>query len=161
MLGGSYSGFTAWAATKHLHPALKTIAVSAAAIPGLGLPMYNNVFLSANYQWAFYVSDNKVLDNATNDDAARWRNLEFNWFATGRPYQEIDQVDGTPNRLLHRWLAHPAYDAYWQRMVPYGQDRKSTRLNSSHLVISYAVFCLKKKNNTHPTLRPNRVHQCA
>src|SRR2546426_5787816 len=27
-------------------------------------------------------------------------------------------------------------------------DRKSTRLNSSHLVISYAVFCLKKKNNT-------------
>src|SRR5256885_8307946 len=27
------------------------------------------------------------------------------------------------------------------------EDRKSTRLNSSHLVISYAVFCLKKKNN--------------
>src|SRR5260221_3561686 len=26
-------------------------------------------------------------------------------------------------------------------------DRKSTRLNSSHTVISYAVFCLKKKNN--------------
>src|SRR5256885_11610722 len=29
------------------------------------------------------------------------------------------------------------------------QDRKSTRLNSSHLVISYAVFCLKKKNKNH------------
>src|SRR5256885_10456678 len=28
-------------------------------------------------------------------------------------------------------------------------DRKSTRLNSSHLVISYAVFCLKKKNISH------------
>src|SRR5256885_12038815 len=28
------------------------------------------------------------------------------------------------------------------------RDRKSTRLNSSHLVISYAVFCLKKKNVT-------------
>src|SRR5256885_8267916 len=28
-------------------------------------------------------------------------------------------------------------------------DRKSTRLNSSHLVISYAVFCLKKKNAPH------------
>src|SRR5690625_6020912 len=27
-------------------------------------------------------------------------------------------------------------------------DRKSTRLNSSHVVISYAVFCLKKKNKT-------------
>src|SRR5256885_8572489 len=30
-------------------------------------------------------------------------------------------------------------------------DRKSTRLNSSHLVISYAVFCLKKKNTHVPT----------
>src|SRR5438552_6548978 len=29
-------------------------------------------------------------------------------------------------------------------------DRKSTRLNSSHQIISYAVFCLKKKNNTLP-----------
>src|SRR5690606_40814075 len=33
-----------------------------------------------------------------------------------------------------------------------GADRKSTRLNSSHVKISYAVFCLKKKNNT-PALR--------
>src|SRR2546426_2447981 len=31
---------------------------------------------------------------------------------------------------------------------PRRQDRKSTRLNSSHLVISYAVFCLKKKKNS-------------
>src|ERR1022692_1727599 len=34
-------------------------------------------------------------------------------------------------------------------------DRKSTRLNSSHLVISYAVFCLKKKNRRH-ALHPLR-----
>src|SRR2546426_6587007 len=32
-----------------------------------------------------------------------------------------------------------------QRQRNRGRDRKSTRLNSSHLVISYAVFCLKKK----------------
>src|SRR5256885_9221684 len=35
-------------------------------------------------------------------------------------------------------------------------DRKSTRLNSSHLVISYAVFCLKKKNNQPRTDRMDR-----
>src|SRR5437773_6521306 len=29
------------------------------------------------------------------------------------------------------------------------RDRKSTRLNSSHITISYAVFCLKKKKNNH------------
>src|SRR5256885_13317340 len=33
-----------------------------------------------------------------------------------------------------------------------GKDRKSTRLNSSHLVISYAVFCLKKKRNIARTI---------
>src|SRR5256885_13241007 len=33
-------------------------------------------------------------------------------------------------------------------------DRKSTRLNSSHLVISYAVFCLKKKKQSTSTLKP-------
>src|SRR5256885_12347335 len=33
-------------------------------------------------------------------------------------------------------------------------DRKSTRLNSSHLVISYAVFCLKKKNTACTPLPP-------
>src|SRR5262245_66291209 len=32
-----------------------------------------------------------------------------------------------------------------QATAPSGEDRKSTRLNSSHLGISYAVFCLKKK----------------
>src|SRR5256885_11557616 len=43
--------------------------------------------------------------------------------------------------LLPCRTLHPLAD-------PGGGDRKSTRLNSSHLVISYAVFCLKKKN-TH------------
>src|SRR5260221_4332630 len=37
----------------------------------------------------------------------------------------------------------------WEGQTPFGlelmEDRKSTRLNSSHTVISYAVFCLKKK----------------
>src|SRR2546422_3888450 len=37
-----------------------------------------------------------------------------------------------------------------------GEDRKSTRLNSSHGYISYAVFCLKKKNIKHDRL-PNHI----
>src|SRR5258708_12444719 len=37
-----------------------------------------------------------------------------------------------------------------------GQDRKSTRLNSSHQIISYAVFCLKKKQYQH--LRTSTTH---
>src|SRR5688500_19730108 len=43
--------------------------------------------------------------------------------------------------------------------VECGIDRKSTRLNSSHLVISYAVFCLKKKklNDTYNILKGKRI----
>src|SRR5882724_13225063 len=37
------------------------------------------------------------------------------------------------------------------------QDRKSTRLNSSHLGMSYAVFCLKKKKKTVATRRPQET----
>src|SRR5438034_7210036 len=37
-------------------------------------------------------------------------------------------------------------DFFPRRRRRHAQDRKSTRLNSSHTVISYAVFCLKKKN---------------
>src|SRR5437588_1716229 len=49
------------------------------------------------------------------------------------------------------------YDPYHTRLravvlqdAGHQQDRKSTRLNSSHAVISYAVFCLKKKKNDTP-----------
>src|SRR5258707_10862647 len=41
-------------------------------------------------------------------------------------------------------------------VVPVIRDRKSTRLNSSHANISYAVFCLKKKNHVHLHLRDGR-----
>src|SRR5256885_5559083 len=39
-------------------------------------------------------------------------------------------------------------------------DRKSTRLNSSHLVISYAVFCLKKKKKYIPTTLLTLLQAC-
>src|SRR3712207_8652626 len=39
-----------------------------------------------------------------------------------------------------------------------GEDRKSTRLNSSHANISYAVFCLKKKKNTSTRINLQQKH---
>src|ERR1035441_11036859 len=52
----------------------------------------------------------------------------------------VSNVDGTYYLLGSALGAHP-----YPMMVRDFQDRKSTRLNSSHLGISYAVFCLKKK----------------
>src|SRR5437762_11170950 len=48
-----------------------------------------------------------------------------------------------------RWALVPSTDAHRQEPA---QDRKSTRLNSSHRCNSYAVFCLKKKNIYHDQL---------
>lgn len=122
MYGGSYEGFSQWAATKRLHPALKTIVPYVAAIPGLGLPMENNVFLNANYGWAFYVTNNRFLDDGVYDNRERWNALNQRWFQSGQPYRQFDRIDGTPNPWLQRWLEHPSFDRYWQGMVPYGKD---------------------------------------
>src|SRR5947207_11796054 len=48
--------------------------------------------------------------------------------------------------MLNRW---EEAEAAYGNAVNIARDRKSTRLNSSHTVISYAVFCLKKKNTTN------------
>src|SRR5207249_11210993 len=60
-------------------------------------------------------------------------------------------------RRPHHHLLHlgamPAVGARLQRQLRAKGDRKSTRLNSSHASISYAVFCLKKKKTTPPCLR--------
>src|SRR5256885_9990730 len=58
--------------------------------------------------------------------------------AVERHEQEEREVDGRENARQHHIQAFRRLQA---------KDRKSTRLNSSHLVISYAVFCLKKKKN--------------
>src|SRR3712207_7908165 len=55
--------------------------------------------------------------------------------AHGREVEPVDHLDHEPRQVLLR-------------------DRKSTRLNSSHANISYAVFCLKKKNSIDKTTYP-------
>src|SRR5438034_1703826 len=65
-----------------------------------------------------------------------------------------------PNRGGPPRGASPGRD----RRSPKAPDRKSTRLNSSHTVISYAVFCLKKKKKTRkkePTRTQNEKDRTA
>src|SRR3712207_7878025 len=56
---------------------------------------------------------------------------------------------------LARQVGRILRDAGRVHRVTAGGDRKSTRLNSSHANISYAVFCLKKKNNAPGRLYNN------
>src|SRR5262245_66132201 len=74
----------------------------------------------------------------------------FNSTATTEIYT-LSLHDALPISLLRRFSrdgqppAHRAHRPRYQAQSSAGGDRKSTRLNSSHLGISYAVFCLKKK----------------
>jgi uncharacterized protein len=122
MYGGSYLGFTQWAAAKYMHPALKTIVPSAAANPLTGLPIENNIFLTGNYQWAFHVTNNNTLDYRVYADQDYWEQLNKRWFETGRAFRDIDKIDGTPNPWFQKWLTHPAFDSYYQAMLPYQSD---------------------------------------
>src|SRR5438874_10563181 len=76
---------------------------------------------------------------------------------------EMRQVHNQPvdsplhRRLTQMWDAVAAETGGRVRVrIHIPQDRKSTRLNSSHVEISYAVFCLKKKKKKQPNynLRP-------
>ena len=122
MYGGSYEGFTQWAAAKHLPPALKTIVPLVAVGPGLDVPMEGNVAMNFLYPWPFFTLNTRTLDSATYNDFQRWSRLNREWYVSGRAYRDLDKIDGTPNPVFDEWIAHSTYDAYWQQMIPYGPE---------------------------------------
>ncbi len=122
MYGGSYEGFTQWAAAKHRPKALKALMPSVTAAPGIDVPMEGNVFQSFVYYWPFYTTNNKTLDDGPYNDRGRWWKMNREWYVTGKPYRALDTIDGTPNPFFDRWLEHPGYDAYWQAMIPYREE---------------------------------------
>ena len=128
MYGGSYEGFTQWAAAKHLPSALKTIIPSVAVGPGLDVPMEGNIAVSFVYPWPFFAANNKSLDSATYNMFGRWNALNREWYTSGRAYRDLAKIDGTPNPIFDRWIAHPTYDAYWQRMIPFGAEFARIRI---------------------------------
>ncbi len=157
MFGGSYNGFTQWAVCKKMHPALKTIVPYVANRPGMGLPMENNVFINPNYEWSFFVGNNKYLDTLAGNDRQRFRKMMFRWWDIGTAYNTLDSIDGTPNYLFQRWLSHPSFDNYWQSMTPYGKE--FAKINIPILVIdgyyndsqNSSLYYLRELQKYNPT----------
>src|SRR5215475_15254520 len=69
------------------------------------------------------------------------------------PYTTLFRSRRGRRRCTRSVAAAPA-DVPGSTRPPARRDRKSTRLNSSHVKISYAVFCLKKKKKKPPCLHP-------
>ncbi len=122
MYGGSYSGFTAWAAAKHRPTALRAIMVGSPVGPGIDVPMEGNIAWSFVYAWPFYTTNNKTLDDATYYDNARWWKMSREWYVGGTAYRDLPKIDGTPNPVFLEWLAHPALDDYWRSIIPTGAE---------------------------------------
>jgi hypothetical protein len=109
MFGGSYTGFSQWATTKNLHPALKTIVPQVAIMPGYDFPMQNNVPLGFELNWAH----TNVYQQQPVTGGLFW-----DWYEKGFAYAKLDSAAGFPNPVFQEWLNHPAYDEYWSRLVP-------------------------------------------
>jgi putative CocE/NonD family hydrolase len=122
MFSGSYNASTQWAAVKHRPKALKAIATHASNAPGIDTPMERNIFENFFYPWPLYTTTVKGLNDTLYYDPARWSALNRNWYVSGRPYRDLDKIDGTPNPIFDTWLKHPSYDAYWQRLLPYREE---------------------------------------
>ncbi len=123
MYGGSYLGFTQWAATKKLHPALKTIVPQAATAPGIDFPRHNGIFTTYNYSWLSSVTHDKLNGlQFLFDSAAHWTSLYNKWYISGKAFNNIDTIDDKPNAIFQKWLKHPLFDKYWQSTIPYQHD---------------------------------------
>ncbi|QWT86470.1 CocE/NonD family hydrolase [Chryseobacterium sp. PCH239] len=122
MIGGSYLGFSQWAAVKKVHPALKTIVPQVAVGIGIDYPAQNNIFMSYMLQWIQYVTNNKFTDEADFTNAVKWDSIFTKWYKSGESFRSLDKISGKPSKIFQRWLDHPGYDEYWQKMVPYRED---------------------------------------
>jgi len=122
MYGGSYNGFTQWAAAKHRPKALRALMPSVTVAPGIDVPMEGNVSWTFVYSWVPYTTSGKDLDETHYGDRKHWNDLYRRWYQSGRAFRELDALNGVPNPIFQRWLDHPSYDAYWQAMIPYGRE---------------------------------------
>src|SRR5437773_6855291 len=68
------------------------------------------------------------------------------------PYTTLFRSERLEEFRRHRAPGVAGFRPGGRLLVGHAVDRKSTRLNSSHITISYAVFCLKKKTKTNNTV---------
>ena len=122
MYGGSYSSFVQWAAAKHLPPALQAIATSTPNAPGITSPLTGNIFRNSSFRFSYCATHDQAADQESCADEAPWRALDKKWYTSGKSYRELGRVFGKRNRIFQRWLNHPSYDRFWQKLIPFQDE---------------------------------------
>jgi len=127
MRGGSYRGFTQWQTIKSLPESLKTIIPSAAAYPGIDVPMPNNIFLSYFTQWLATVSG-KTNNRYLSADAVYWGEKFYKLYKEHIPFARLAEITGSNGEYFEKWLAHPEYDDYWKAINPIPGDYRQINI---------------------------------
>ena len=116
MVGDGYGGFAAWAAAARQPPALKAIAVSDALLPGVDFPAPGRIFVNDVLRWSLADPRAPAADAAA--EAARWKDVDRRWYRSGKPYRQLPKLAGVRSPAFSRWLEHPGFDRYWQKLLP-------------------------------------------
>src|SRR5438874_8161425 len=127
------------------------VTLSASGFAGFfGAPLINHILAATGGNWRLawlVVSGVTILSGILALLFVKERPEDLGQVADGRiiPNRSVSPIAASSLVTTFPWTTRQAYGtpAYW--MIVIGGDRKSTRLNSSHVEISYAVFCLKKK----------------
>src|SRR5574341_1934700 len=91
-----------------------------------------------------YVREGRIMSSKHTDLYIQVCDFSFNTYSNSLPILQkyLEEREPVDNFSF--------FDSGAKAEKPFGQDRKSTRLNSSHQLTSYAVFCLKKKKSHKP-----------
>ena len=115
MWGGSYAGYDQWMTLREFPPHLATVVPVAAAHAGVDFPMFKNIWGPYDMQWLTFTSGVTPQQNLFGESSfwiEKFRELYLNH----RPYKDLDKIVGNESTVFQQWVAHPAFDAYWQKL---------------------------------------------
>ena len=115
MWGGSYAGFDQWMTLREFPPHLVTVVPVAAAHAGVDFPMFKNIWGTYDMQWLTFTSGVTPQQNLFGESSfwiEKFRELYLNH----RPYKDLDKLVGNESTVFQKWVAHPEFDAHWQKL---------------------------------------------
>lgn len=151
VLGQGYGGFAAWAALKHRPDALRAVATLDPMAPGIDFPAEGRVMRNAALRWAL-----EREGAPAPRSEAEWAALDEKAFARGEAYRRLERLAHAPSEIFRTWLAHPSYDRWWQKAIPYDAEFATldvpvlTLLGADGLRDSAALYYLREQLRANP-----------
>jgi putative CocE/NonD family hydrolase len=115
MWGGSYAGYDQWLTLREFPPHLATIVPAAAAHAGVDFPMFKGIWGPYDMQWLTFTSGVTSQQNLF-EESSYWIEKFRELYLSHRPYKNLDKIAGDDSTVFQKWIAHPAFDAYWQKL---------------------------------------------